>query len=64
VTRGEVERWLRAGLMGKIPREIGAGYRVTQKNVTSFLRSHSSAYDLRRVDQAWFKRLWLRGEMD
>ena len=46
----KVQRWLGRGLFGR--RRDG---RVGDREVYLFLRRHTSEYDLRRVDQEWFK---------
>lgn len=49
-----VARWVERGLLGKAHR-TGSEVWVTDRNVVDFLRSYSAEYDLRRVDQTWFK---------
>lgn len=56
----KVRRWMERGLLGKVHRD--GGCRVTDKNVSRFLLNHSAEYDLRRVDQEWYKgTLFARG---
>ena len=52
-----VEGWMRRGLLGKTHGHGGHGgeIRFTESNVVRFLRQYSQEYDLRRVDQTWFK---------
>ncbi len=57
----KVRRWLDRGLFGKQHR-FGAQVRVAEPNVVRFLRGHASEYDLRRVDQEWYKSI-LFGEL-
>jgi hypothetical protein len=57
----KVRRWLDRGLFGKRHR-FGAQVRVSEPNVIRFLREHASEYDLRRVDQEWYKGI-LFGEL-
>jgi len=55
---GTIRKWMERGLFGKVHRKGGAhGARVTERNVMLFIRLHSPEYDLRRVEQAWFKGL-------
>lgn len=53
----KVRRWVERGLLGKAHRRAGSlgTVRVTEANVVLFVRQHASEYDLRRVDQGWFK---------
>jgi hypothetical protein len=37
------------------------GYRVSEKAVVKFLIEHPDKYDLRRVDQGWFKAVLFGG---
>lgn len=53
VTGDRVKGWMRRGLLGKV-HEVN-GLRVTESNVIRFIREHSPEYDLRRVDQHWYK---------
>jgi DNA-directed RNA polymerase specialized sigma24 family protein len=48
-----VRRWMERGLLGKI--HDVQGRRVTTENVLRFARKHPHEYDLRRVDQTWYK---------
>lgn len=48
-----IARWLARGLFGV--EHKGQAGRVKEAAVIRFLRSHASEYDLRRVDQCWFK---------
>jgi hypothetical protein len=50
-----IRRWMERGLFGKVHR--WDGHRVKELNVQIFIRDHTAEYDLRRVDQAWFKGL-------
>ena len=56
-----VRRWVERGLLGKTYHH-GAEVCVTEAHVVRFIRRHASEYDLRRVDQAWFKGM-LFGEL-
>ena len=47
--RSRIEGWVRRGLLG-LPKE-----RVNGRDVHLFLRKHAREYDLRRVDQVWYK---------
>jgi hypothetical protein len=47
------ESWIRRGLLGKVHQR--GGLRVMERNVVRFLRTHPHEYDLRKVDQRWFK---------
>lgn len=50
---GKVNSWLDRGLMrGK---RVGCGTRVQDEDVARFIRKHPHEYDLRRVDQTWYK---------
>jgi hypothetical protein len=44
---------LKRGLFGKVHRN--GGLRASEENVVRFLREHWREYDLRRVDQDWYK---------
>jgi hypothetical protein len=46
--------WVRRGLLGRIGPNMNEA-RVTDKAVAAFIRNHFREYDLRRVDQVWFK---------
>lgn len=48
-----VRRWLTRGLFGTVHRINGK--RVSDRSVQRFLEEHPHEYDLRRIDQAWFK---------
>lgn len=50
----KVRRWMDRGLLGKV-HEVSGGKRVRTENVMRFLRRHCHEYDLRRVDQLWYK---------
>jgi hypothetical protein len=54
--RARIKSWARRGLLGK-GREIhgAVGIWFTEEAVMRFLRSHSSEYDLSKVDQVWYK---------
>jgi hypothetical protein len=45
--------WMRRGLLGEV-HQVG-GLRVSERAVSRFIRAHPHEYDLRRVDQVWFK---------
>ena len=49
-----VGRWQKRGLLGSAHRD-GMGVRIPDANVVRFIREHAREYDLRRVDQVWFK---------
>ncbi len=49
-----VWRWVHRGLLGQVHGD-GKETWVKEENVVRFLRRHAHEYDLRRVDQAWFK---------
>ncbi len=53
VTETKVARWMERGLLGRV-RTMG-GRRVGEEAVVRFLRRHHGEYDLRRVDQTWYK---------
>ena len=53
VRYGQVQGWVARGLLGRT-REW-QGVRVDEKAVARFIRLHPHEYDLRRVDQWWFK---------
>ena len=56
VSQQKVEAWRRRGLLGQVTELGGAGgHRVMDRDVVRFIRRHSSEYDLRRVDQVWFR---------
>lgn len=57
---GETKNWIRRGLLGKV-REVGCGQRVTDEAVLRFIRKYPHEYDLRRVDQVWFKSMVFGG---
>ncbi len=52
-TSRKVRRWMDRGLLGPVERING--HRVSDRCVAIFLRRHHSEYDLRRVDQDWYK---------
>jgi hypothetical protein len=52
--QGKVRRWMERGLLGKVHRH-GRETRVRERNVVRFVRRFTTEYDLRRVDQKWFK---------
>ncbi len=52
---GKVRRWLERGLMGPLHWYGSRQARVPEKNVARFIEQRAQEYDLRRVDQAWFK---------
>ena len=56
----KVRRWMERGLLGKV--HESSGKRVTEANVIRFLRNHPAEYDLRRVDQLWFRAMCESGE--
>jgi hypothetical protein len=45
--------WMRRGLLGAVRER--EGLRVSEDAVVRFLRRYPGEYDLRRVDQTWFK---------
>jgi transposase-like protein len=53
VDYGKVASWMRRGLFGR-SRQL-QGLRVSEASVIRFLRDHSAEYELRRVDEEWFK---------
>ena len=57
VAHGRVESWARRGLLGRSAGHGGHGgnIRFATVNVVRFIKTHSSEYDLNRVDQSWFK---------
>jgi hypothetical protein len=55
---GTVRGWMRRGLLGAV--QDRAGLRATEDAVVRFLRRHPGEYDLRRVDQTWFKSMIFR----
>lgn len=54
--------WHERGLLGHVHR--AQGLRVTTDNVLRFVRRHAREYDLRRVDQDWFKAVLFGGRID
>ncbi len=52
--RGKVRHWIERGLLGRVTRN-GIEVRVSERFVARFIREHAAEYDLRRVDQCWFK---------
>jgi DNA-directed RNA polymerase specialized sigma24 family protein len=50
-----VARWMRRGLLGKTHGQNPV--RVMESNVITFVRQYPHEYDLRRVDQVWYKAL-------
>lgn len=57
----KVRTWMARGLFGKA--RSNCGQRVTESAVRNFIRVHSAEYDLRRVDQAWYKGLAFSGDL-
>jgi hypothetical protein len=53
VSPGTVGGWMRRGLLGAVQER--AGLRTSEDAVVQFLRRYPGEYDLRRVDQVWFK---------
>jgi len=53
VGHDRVARWMERGLLGPVHRN--GSCRVAERNVMKFLRQHTHEYDLRRVDQVWYK---------
>jgi len=49
----KVRRWIERGLLG--PVRVANGHRVSDRCLSRFLRRHHGEYDLRRVDQDWYK---------
>lgn len=54
-----ISRWMDRGLFGRVSRN--GGKRVAETSVMRFLRRHVHEYDLRRVDQVWFKSMIFEG---
>lgn len=54
VHQRRVRWWVERGLLGR-PRRNGNEVRLDETSVVRFMRRHTDEYDLRRVDQAWFK---------
>ncbi len=54
VTPERVRRWMDRGLFGKV-HHVAAGHRIAEHNVAQFVRRAHGEYDLRRVDQDWYK---------
>jgi hypothetical protein len=54
VTYRRARAWMRRGLLGRVER-TNNGERVAATRVLRFIKVHASEYDLRRVDQDWFK---------
>jgi hypothetical protein len=52
-SRHKVERWLDRGLLGRVTQR--GGRCVSDQGVLRFMRVYIAEYDLRRVDQTWFK---------
>lgn len=52
--RAKVRHWIERGLLGR-PVRNGIAVRVHERSVLRFIREHAAEYDLRRVDQTWFK---------
>jgi hypothetical protein len=53
VHRTRARGWVTRGLLG--PPEAWQGLRVSDVAVARFIRRHPHEYDLRRVDELWFK---------
>ncbi len=51
----KVASWMRRGLFGRVQQLQGS--RVSEASVVRFLREHPAEYELRRVDEDWFKGL-------
>ncbi len=51
----KVSQWLQDGLL-----HLSEG-RISEREVARFIRRHPDAYDLRRVDQLWFKSILTAG---
>ena len=49
-----VKCWMDRGLLGK-PQWVCREWRIDERALIRFLRHHPHEYDLRRVDQIWFK---------
>lgn len=49
----KVRRWMERGLLGPVHQV--QGHRVAETHVVRFIRAHAHEYDLRRVDQGWYK---------
>jgi hypothetical protein len=59
VSAEKVRRWMERGLFG--PQKDWGGRRVSEDAVMTFIRQHHAEYDLRRVDQAWYKAMAFAG---
>lgn len=55
----KVRRWMERGLLGKVHQNGGS--RVAEPNVVQFIRRYPDEYDLRRVDQGWYKAMLFGG---
>lgn len=53
VRRSRVQGWVARGLFGRV--RAWAGTRVDERTVERFIRQYPHEYDLRRVDETWFK---------
>jgi hypothetical protein len=49
----KIRTWMSRGHFGRV--HLVQGHRVAELNVVTFLRKHALEYDLRRMDQDWFK---------
>jgi hypothetical protein len=56
VKPGQVVRWVQLGLL-----KVAPGGCFTVDAIVRFVREHPDAYDLRYVDQTWFKFLLTGG---
>ncbi len=56
----KVRRWIDRKLLGR-PMVSGNEVRVAEHAVVRFIREHAREYDLRRVDQDWFKAMVFAG---
>jgi len=52
-SRERVHGWVRRGLLGDVA--VHEGMRISPATVERFIRRYTDEYDLRRVDQMWFK---------
>ena len=50
----KIRRWIERGLFRKSHRH-GLEVRINERDVVRFIRMHAAEYDLRRVDQHWYK---------
>ena len=55
--QARIESWARRGLLGRAQPLTGEGgdIRFTHRVIARFIRKHPHEYDLRRLNQQWFK---------